>query len=55
MSSKSTDDWYSGLDKGQLVGLVLIDLKKVLNTVDHNILCQKVEYYGLQGRELTWF
>ena len=27
---KSTGDWYSGLDKGQLVGLVLIDLKKGL-------------------------
>ena len=52
---KSTDDWYSSLDKGQLVGLVLIDLKKALDTVDHNILCQKLEHYGLQGRELTWF
>ena len=27
---KNTDDWYSGLDNGQLVGLVLIDLKKLL-------------------------
>ena len=52
---KSTDDWYSGLDKGQLVGLVLIDLKKAFDTVDHNILCQNLEYYGLHGRELTWF
>ena len=52
---KSTDDWYSSLDKGQLVGLVLIDLKKAFDTVDHNILCQKLEHYGLQGRELTWF
>ena len=23
--------------------------------MDHNILCQKLEHYGLQGRELTWF
>ena len=52
---KSTDDWYSGLDKGQLVGLVLIDLKMASDTVDHNILCQKLEHYGLQGRELTSF
>ena len=22
--------------------------------MDHNILCQKLEHYGLQGRELTW-
>ena len=27
---KNTDDWYSGLDLSKLVGLVFIDLKKVL-------------------------
>ena len=52
---KSPDDWYSGLDNGQLVGLVLIDLKKAFDTVDHNILCQKLEHYGLLGKELSWF
>ena len=52
---KSTDEWYSALDNGQLVGLVLIDLKKAFDTVDHNILCQKLEHYGLRGRELAWF
>jgi len=52
---KCTDDWHSRLDKRQLVDLVLIDLKKAFDTVDHNILYQKLEYYGLQGRELTRF
>ena len=52
---KSTDEWYSALDNRQLVGLVLIDLKKAFDTVDHNILCQKLEHYGLRGRELAWF
>ena len=52
---KNTDDWYSGLENGQLVGLLLIDLKKAFDTVDHSILCQKLEHYGLLGRELSWF
>ena len=39
---KSTDDWYKGLDLGMLVSLVLIDLKKTFDTVDHSILCQKL-------------
>ena len=26
--SKNTNDWYSGLDRGKLVGLTFIDLKK---------------------------
>ena len=34
--------------------MVLIDLKKAFGTVDHNILCQKLEHYGLLGRELPW-
>ena len=50
---KMSDDWYSGLDLGKLVGLVLIDLKKVFDTVDHNILCKQLELYGIQHRELS--
>ena len=45
---KSIDDCYSGLDKGQLVGVVLMDLKNAFDTVNHNILRQKLEHYGLQ-------
>ena len=52
---KNTDDWYSGLDNGQLVGLVLVDVRKAFDTVDHNILYQKLEQHGLLGRELSWF
>ena len=50
-----SDDWYNGLDLGKLVGLVFIDLKKAFDTVDHDILCKKLELYGIQQRELSWF
>ena len=52
---KNTDDWYNGMDLGKLVVPVFNDLKKVFNTVDHNILCKKLELYGVQQRELSWF
>ncbi len=39
---KNTDDWYSGLDLGQLIGLVIIDFKKAFDTVNHDIPCLKV-------------
>ena len=52
---KNTDDWYNGLDLGKLVGLVFIDLKKAFDTVDHDILCRKLEYYGIQQQQLAWF
>ena len=52
---KSTDDWYNGMDLGKVTGVVFINLKKAFDTVDHDILCQKLEYYGIQGRGLAWF
>ena len=52
---KNTDDWYSGLDTGQMVGTVFIDLKKAFDTIDHDLLCKKLEHYGVRQRELSWF
>ena len=50
-----SDDWYNGLDLGKLVGLVFIDLKKAFDTVDHIIVSKKLQLYGIQHRELSWF
>ena len=52
---KNTDDWYNGINLGKLVGLVFITLKKAFDTVDHNIICKKLELYGIQQCELSWF
>ena len=38
-----------------MTGLIFIDLKKEFDTVDHEILCQKLYLYGAQDRELAWF
>ena len=51
----NTKDWYNGLHIGKLVGVVFIDLNQAFDTDDHGILCKKLEYYGIQQRELACF
>ena len=50
-----TNDWYLNLDKGQYTSVTFIDLKKAFDTVDHQILLQKLRVYGLAGKEINWF
>ena len=45
----------SSLDSGDLVIGVFLDLKKVFNTVDHQILIEKLFSYGIRGNTFKWF
>ena len=52
---KNCEDWYDAMDNGEITGLVYVDLIKAFDTVDHSILCQKLEHYIVENRKLSWF
>ena len=43
------------LDAGNYTAGVFFDLKKAFDTVDHNILLEKLDYYGIRGVAKNWF
>ena len=45
---------YNSLDERKSVSSVYIDYSKAFDTIDHGILCKKLEYYGLHKFVINW-
>ena len=50
-----TDEILMNMNKGLVTGSVFIDLAKAFDTVDHDILLRKLEYYRICDESLPWF
>ena len=49
------DDWLENINEGELTGACLLDISKCFDSINHDILLKKLEMYGFQDVELTWF
>ncbi len=47
--------WAANMDRGDLTGLVVLDLCKAFDMVNLNILLQKLALYRLSENAIKWF
>ena len=50
-----TERILSEFDKGNAALAIFLDLTKAFDTLNHNILLTKLNYYGIQNSTLNWF
>jgi len=49
------DYLLSNIDNGYITGALFLDFKRAFDSVNHSILLNKLEKYGICGSELAWF
>ena len=50
-----TNKILKGFDDGKITGMILIDLQKAFDTIDHKILLNKMRYLGFSQSSINWF
>ena len=48
------DSWVQAVDKGELVGVCMLDMSAAFDVVDHDILIEKLKLYGFDWEALSW-
>jgi len=50
-----TDEWFSHLYNGEMIGVMYIDFCKAFDMVDHRLLLEKLKIYNFSRDSINWF
>ena len=50
-----TEEWLKAMNKGELTGVLMVDLCKAFDLVDHCLLLHKLKIYLCSEEALDWF
>ena len=48
------DKWAKAINEGYMNGVVLLDLRKAFDLIDHSILLQKLRMYKCSTNSVNW-
>ena len=48
------DTWVEEVDKGNMVGVMMVDLSAAFDMVDYDILLEKLQLFGLDSMAISW-
>ena len=49
------EDWIDSMNEHEMIGTCFLDISKCFDTVDHTLLLQKLNNYGIKNDEIKWF
>ena len=50
-----TENIKKNIDQGYFGCGIFVDFEIAFDTIDHNILINKLKYYGIKGKQNEWF
>ncbi len=53
--AKLASKFASNMNKGEITGIILLDLRKAFDMVDHKLLLKTLSLYNLSNHALNWF